>query len=159
VVEGKQHDDALESLVAEYVLPYLYAEFDDGKDVLIRPPHDMWEEVQAQVPIASRRWFPQSAATFGKELVRLKQALAYKGFDVDRGTVGRGNNKKRAIKITRIDDVGTAGDSTGTADFEVPVPAENRIDKPESARSEEVGTVGTADSPSFLNKKRKKERT
>jgi hypothetical protein len=88
--------------------------------------------------------------------MRLKQAMAYKGFDVDRGTVGRGNDKKRAIKITRIDDVGTAGDSTGTADFEVPVPAENRIDKPENGRSEEVGTAGTADSFSSSEIKKKK---
>jgi hypothetical protein len=77
VVEGKQHDDALEGLVGEHVLQYLYAEFDDGKNVLIKPPHDMWEEVKMRVPFDSRRWFPTSVATFGKELMRLKQAMAY----------------------------------------------------------------------------------
>jgi len=84
--------------------------------------------------------------------------MAYKGFDIDRGTVGRGNDKKRAIKITRIDDVGTAGDSTGTADFEVPVPAKSRIDKPENGRSEEVGTAGTAKRSTSSGIKKKNRR-
>jgi hypothetical protein len=156
VVEGNQHDDALEGLVGEHVLQYLYAESDDGKDVLLKSSHDLWEEVKLRVPIDSRRWFPTNASAFGKELVRLKQALTYKGFDVDRGTVGRGNNKKRVIKVTRIDEVGTRGDTTGTREFEVPVPAENRIDKPESDRSEEVGTRGTGDSLSSSGIKKKK---
>jgi hypothetical protein len=157
VVEGKQHDDALEGLVAEYVLKYLYAEFDDGKDVLIKSPHDLWEGVMALVPIASRRWFPQSAATFGKELVRLKQPLAYKGFDADRGTVGTGNDKKRVIKIARIDAPGTAWDSSGTAEIASPVPGESPVDKPKSAPLEEPGTAGTAN-PTFFSGIKKKNR-
>jgi hypothetical protein len=106
-VEGGQHDAALDGLVGAYVLEYLYAEFDDGKPVLVKIPHDMWQEVKMRVDLDSRRWFPQSAETFGKELNRLKQALPYKGFGVDRGSVGRGRDKKRAIKITHIDEVGT----------------------------------------------------
>jgi len=140
VVEGKQHDDALEGLVGEHVIQYLYSEFDDGKDVLVKPPHEMWEEVKARVPFDSRRWFPTSVSTFGKELVRLKQAMAYKDFDVDRGTVGTGNNKKRAIKVTRIDAAGTAWDSSGTAEIASSCPSESGVDKPKSAPSKEVGT-------------------
>jgi hypothetical protein len=139
VVEGKQHDDALEGLFAEHVLQYLYAEFDDGKEVLLQSTHDMWNEVKSLVPFDSRRWFPQSASTFGKELVRIKQALAYKGFEVGKGTVGRGNAKRSVIKVTPTDGVGQAGARTGQADFESPYPAENGVDKPESARPEEVG--------------------
>jgi hypothetical protein len=155
LVEGKQHDDALESLVGEHVLEYLYAEFDDGKDVLIKSPHELWEEVKRRVPLDSRRWFPQSAATFGKELVRLKQALAHKGFGVDRGSVGTGKDKKRVIKITRIDAAGTAWDSSGTAEIASPVPDESRIDKPKSVPSEEPGTAGTANPTSFSGIKKK----
>jgi hypothetical protein len=158
VVEGKQHDDALDGLTSSAVLEYLYAEFDDGKDVLVKAPHDMWEEVKMRVPFDSRRWFPTNPSSFGKELVRLKQALAYKGFEVDRGTVGTGNNKKRATKVTRIDASGTAWDSSGTAEIASPVPAETRIDMPKSARSEEVGTAGTANPTSFLGGKKKKYR-
>jgi hypothetical protein len=158
LVEDKQHDDALDGLVASAVLEYLYSEFDDGKDVLIKIPHDMWEEVQARVPIASRRWFPTSAVHFSRELNRIKQALAYKGFAVDRGTVGRGNAKRKVIKVTRLDDVGSLGVGTGSLNSEVTDPAENRIDKPESARSEEVGSVGSVNSPSSLNNKKKKGR-
>jgi hypothetical protein len=109
VVEGKQHDDALEGLVGEHVLQYLYAEFDDGKDLLIKTPHDLWEEVRMRVPFDSRRWFPNSSNHFSKDLNRLKQALAYKGFAVERGTVGRGNDKRKVIKIARIDDLGSTG--------------------------------------------------
>jgi len=156
VVEGKQHDDALDGLTASAVLEYLYAEFDDGKDVLTKPTHDVWEEVKSRVPFDSRRWFPTNTSAFGKELVRLKQALAYKGFDVDRGTVGRGNDKQRVIKVTRIDEAGTRGNTTGTGGFESPVPTETRVGKPESARSGEVGTRGTGDSlPSHGIKKKK----
>jgi hypothetical protein len=108
LVEGGQHNSALESLVGDHVLQYLYAEFDDGKDVLIKSPHDMWEGVKIRVPLdSSRRWFPTSSQHLGKELNRLKQALAYKGFAADRGTVGRDNAKRKVIKITRLDDVGS----------------------------------------------------
>jgi hypothetical protein len=156
VVEGKQHDDALEGLVGEHVLEYLYAEFDDGKDILLKSPHEFWEEVKALVPFDSRRWFPTSAATFGKELVRLKQALAYKGFEVDRGTVGTGNDKKRAIKVTRIDASGTAWDSSGTAEMPVSCPSESGVGTPKSAPSEESGTAGTANPRPFSGIKKKK---
>jgi hypothetical protein len=159
VVEGKQHDDALEGLVGEHVLQYLYAEFDDGKDVLSKTTHDIWEEVKARVPFDSRRWFPTSSRSFGKELQRLKQALAYKGFEVDRGTVGRGNDKRKVIKITRLDEVGSSGVVLGSFDSEKNDPAESRIDKPESARSEGVGSLGSFDSPSLSGIKKKKKKT
>jgi len=71
-VEGGQHEAALEALAGDHILRYLYAEFDDGKDVLVRTPHDMWQEVKSRVDLDSRRWFPQSAEAFGKELNRLK---------------------------------------------------------------------------------------
>jgi hypothetical protein len=126
-----------------HVLEYLYAEFDDGKDVLAKTTHDIWEEVKARVPFDSRRWFPTSSRSFGKELQRLKQALAYKGFEVDRGTVGRGNDKRNVIKITRLDEVGSSGVALGSFDSEKNDPAEFHIDKPESARSEGVGSLGS----------------
>jgi hypothetical protein len=160
VVEGKQHDDALEGLVGEHVLEYLYAEFDDGKDVLARTTHDIWEEVKARVPFDSRRWFPTSSRSFGKELQRIKQALAYKGFDVDRGTVGRGNDKRNVIKITRIDEVGSSGVVSGSFEFEKNNPAESGVDKPESGRSEEVGSLGSfVSSTSYEIKKKKRRRS
>jgi len=68
VVEGKQHDDALEGLVGEHVLQYLYSEFDDGKDVLVKPPHEMWEEVKARVPFDSRRWSRRASRPSAKSL-------------------------------------------------------------------------------------------
>jgi hypothetical protein len=49
-------------------------------------------------------------------------------FGVDRGSVGRGNAKKRAIKIARLDDLGTGGDGLGTVENAKTVPAENPID-------------------------------
>lgn len=156
VVEGKQHDDALEGLVGEHVLQHLYAEFDDGKDTLVLSPHDMWQDVKARVPFESRRWFPASSKTFGKELNRLKQALAYKGFDVDRGTVGRGNAKRNVIKIARIDDVGSTGVDAGSTISDFIDPAQNGIGKPESARLEEVGSTGSTDSAPFSGIKKKK---
>jgi hypothetical protein len=154
-VEGGQHDAALESLAATHTLEYLYAEFDDGKSVLIKTPHDMWQEVKMTVDLDSRRWFPQSAESFGKEVNRLKQALAYKGFGVDRGHSGTGNNKKRAMKTTRLDGSGTVWDSSGTVENGKTVPAENCIDKPESARPEDPGTVGTVLPTSFSGNKEK----
>jgi hypothetical protein len=156
VVEGKQHEDALEGLVGEHVLEYLYAEFDDGKDVLLKSPHDLWEEVKARVPFDSRRWFPTSSKHFGKDINRLKQALAYKGFELDRGTVGRGNDKRNVIKIARIDDLGSTGVDAGSTDSDFVDPAESRIDKPESGRPGKVGSTGSTDSPSFSVIKKKK---
>jgi hypothetical protein len=155
-VEGGQHEAALESLAGDHILRYLYDEFDDGKDVLVKTPHDMWQDVKGRVDLDSRRWFPRSAESFGKELNRIKQAPAYKGFAIDRGTVGRGRDKKRAIKVTRIDDVGTVGDSLGTVENAKTVPTENPEFAGESSGSEGVGTVGTVFSrSSSVNKKRK----
>jgi hypothetical protein len=158
VVEGKQHDDALEGLVGEHVLEYLYAEFDDGKDVLAKTTHDIYEDVKARVPFDSRRWFPVSSRTFGKELQRLKQALAYKGFAIDKGTVGRGNDKRYVIKITRLDEVGSSGVIMGSSDSETDYPTESRVDKPESARSGRVGSLGSSDSLPLSGRKKKKVR-
>jgi hypothetical protein len=156
VVEGKQHDNALEGLVGEHVLEYLYAEFDDGKDVLLKSPHELWEEVKARVPFDSRRWFPTSSKHFGKDINRLKQALAYRGFDVDRGTVGRGNDKRNVIKIARIDDVGSIGVDTGSTGSSSIDPAENGVGKPESARPEGVGSTGSTESSTSSGIKKKK---
>ena len=158
VVEGKQHDDALDGLTASAVLDYLYAEFDDGKDVLVKPPHEMWEEVKARVPFDSRRWFPASVSTFGKELVRLKQAMAYKGFDIDRGTVGRGNAKRKVIKVTPLDNVGSAGVGMGSADSKVPDPAKSAEFAGTSSGSEEVGSAGSANSLPLSGIKKKSRR-
>jgi len=143
-VEGGQHDAALDGLAAAHILEYLYAEFDDGKDVLIKTPHDLWEEAKMRVPIDSRRWFPTSAIHFGRELSRLKQALAYRGFGVVNGSTGTGNNKKRAIKITRLDGSGTDWDRSGTDKNVSSVPADIAIAKPKNLYL-------------FLKQKRKKE--
>jgi hypothetical protein len=102
-VELKQHDAALESLVGAAVLDYLMAEFDDGKDELVLPKSDLYLEAKLRVDPESHRWFPQSAVHFGRELSRLKQALAFKGFALTDGFIGRGNGKTRVMKITRID--------------------------------------------------------
>jgi hypothetical protein len=139
-----------------HVLEYLYAEFDDGKDVLVKAPHDLWEEVKSRVPFDSRRWFPSSSNRFGRELNRLKQALAYKGFDLDRGTVGSGNEKRKVIKIARIDDVGSTGVDSGSTGSGSIDPAGNRIDKPESARSERSGSTGSTESLPFSGNKKKR---
>jgi hypothetical protein len=108
-VEGGQHDAALESLTGDHILQYLYAEFDDGKDVLVITPHD----------------------------------LAYKGFGVDRGTVGTGNKKRRALEITRLDAAGSVWVSSGSVQNDITDPADITIDKPESARPETSGSVGS----------------
>jgi hypothetical protein len=91
-VESGQHDATLDSLVGTHVLQYLYAEFVNGKSVLIRTPHDMRQEVKMRVDLDSRRWFPQSAIHFSRELFRIKLALAHKGFGVDRGSRGSGRD-------------------------------------------------------------------
>jgi hypothetical protein len=113
-VELKQHDAALEAIAGAALMQYLYSEFDDGKSELVLPKADLYLEVKLRVEPDSRRWFPQSSAAFGKELVRLKQALAAKGFEVSDGWIGNKNNKQRAAKIVRIDEEGTAGNSSKT---------------------------------------------
>jgi hypothetical protein len=157
-VEGGQHDAALDGLAAAHTLEYLYSEFDDGKREMKITPSELWLGVKARVDLDSRRWFPQSATHFSREVNRLKQALAYKGFAVESDSIGRGKDKKRAIRITRLDEAGTVnagGDGKGTVNPEVTVPAGNRIDKPKSAPPEEVGTVGTVNSTSFSGNKEK----
>jgi hypothetical protein len=151
-VELKQHEAALESVVGEALLKYLYAEFDDGKAELVLPKADLWLEAKLRVEPESRRWFPQSSAAFGKELSRLKQALAAKGFEVSDGLIGRGNTKKRVAKITRVDEAGTAGYSWVQEQNESAVP-KNSLQMPEK---NEGGYRRTADSPSFLVNKNKK---
>jgi len=156
VVEGKQHDDALEGLVGEHVLQYLYAEFDDGKEVLLKAPKDMWEEVKMRVPLDSHRWFPSSSNRFGRDLNRLKQALAYKGFDIGRGTTGTGNAKRNVIKVARIDDVGSMrvdGGSTKSGSID---PAENGVGMPESPRREGVWVDGSTKPLTSSGRKKKK---
>lgn len=152
-VEGGQHDAALDSLTGAPILDYLYAEFDDGKDVLVKTSNDMWQEVKMRVDLDSRRWFPQSAETFGKEVNRLQQALAYKGFKVGRGHVGSGNDKRRAIKLTRIDTRGSVWASSGSVQNDSTDPADTMIDKPKSPRPEDRGSVGSVLSTSFSGNK------
>jgi hypothetical protein len=154
LVEGGQHEAALDSLAGAHILEYLCAEFDDGKSVLIKTSQDMWQEVKMRVDLDSRRWFPASAETFGKEVNRLKQAWAYKGFRADRGTVGTGNDKRRVIKITRVDVPGSVWVSSGSVQNDVTDPADIAIDKPESARSEGAGSVGSVLSTSFSDNKK-----
>jgi hypothetical protein len=156
-VEGGQHEAALESLAGDHILRYLYDEFDDGKDVLVKTSHDMWQDVKSRVDIDSRRWFPQSAETFGKELNRIKQALEHKGFEISRGSVGTGNERRRAIKVARIDDGGSVRVSSGSVENDLTDPADMTIDKPKSARLGGAGSVGSVDSAPFSISKNKKK--
>jgi hypothetical protein len=156
VVEGKQHDDALEGLVGEHVVQYLYAEFDDGKDVLLKAPKDLWEEVKMRVPLESRRWFPTSSNHFGRELNRLKQALAHKGFDIGRGTIGTGNAKRNVIKVARIDDVGSMRVDDGSTKSGSIDPAENGLGMPESPRRRGVWVDGSTKPLTSSGRKKKK---
>jgi len=144
-IELKQHDAALESIVGAAVLDYLYDEFDDGKDELVLTSHDLWINVKATVDLDTRRWFPQSAVSFAKELSRLKQSLAHKGFLVGQGRVGPRDKRRRAIKISRLDgDVGQVGqmwsDENAPSD-----PHEIAIDKPKNPRFEGRGSGGSDD--------------
>jgi hypothetical protein len=145
----------LESLVGEAVLAYLYAEFDDGKDVLVKMSQDMWQAVKSRVDLDSRRWFPQSAEAFGKELRQLKQALSHKGFELSEGTVGTGNQKRKANRIVRSDELGRLG-RFGQVENDRTYPDESRIDMPESARSKEPGQVGQVLSTFSSSKKKRK---
>jgi hypothetical protein len=152
-VEGGQHDAALESLTGDHILQYLYAEFDDGKEELLKTTKDLWLAVKGRVDLDSRRWFPQSPEKFGKELKLLKQALSHKGFEIMDGTVGTGNAKRKANRIVRSAELGRFGQVQDARTY----PDESSIDKPESAHPEGPGQVGQVLS-SFSKGDRKKKR-
>ena len=153
-VELKQHDAALETIAGTALMQYLYDEFDDGKQEIILPKADFYLEVKVRVEPESRRWFPQSSSSFGKEIVRLKQALAAKGFEVSDGWMGTKKNKKRTAKIVRIDEEATGGNRREQEQNESPV-ASFHLQNPEK---EVGGNRRTGDSASFPVTKIKKYR-
>jgi hypothetical protein len=133
------------------VLSYLMAEFDDGKSELILPKADLWLETKLRVEPESRRWFPQSSRSFGKELSRLKQALRAKGFEVGDGYAGTGKNKKRVTRVARIDVEATDENRWEQIKTEASV-ASNPL---QNTRKEAGGTDGTDNFASFPVRKEK----
>jgi hypothetical protein len=97
--KSRQHETALEAPAAVGLIEYARQEFEE-KDEFETTPGSLWSE--CRIMCNNSNMFPQSARSFGHELKRLKKALAQSaGIEVEKVTVGRGNDKRRIYKIRK----------------------------------------------------------